>query len=138
MPRKARIDAPGALHHIIARGIARRKVFDDNDELSIQRQVDAEEFLLKKSHNAEIIHDLESRIQAIRGGGQPLSENDRTFFEPPFGRDFSKVRVHSDAPAADVARAVNARAFSLWKNVAFREEGIYPNISQGRRLLACE
>ncbi len=29
MPRKARIDAPGALHHIIARGIARRKVFDD-------------------------------------------------------------------------------------------------------------
>jgi putative transposase len=30
MPRQARIDAPGALHHIIARGIARRKVFDDN------------------------------------------------------------------------------------------------------------
>ena len=32
MPRKARIDAPGALHHIIARGIGRRKVFDDNDD----------------------------------------------------------------------------------------------------------
>ena len=32
MPRKARIDAPGALHHIIARGIERRKIFyDDND-----------------------------------------------------------------------------------------------------------
>jgi putative transposase len=30
MPRKARIDAPGALQHIIARGIARKKVFDDN------------------------------------------------------------------------------------------------------------
>jgi REP element-mobilizing transposase RayT len=30
MPRKARIDAPGALHHIIARGIARKKVFDDD------------------------------------------------------------------------------------------------------------
>ncbi|MBW2635955.1 MAG: transposase, partial [Deltaproteobacteria bacterium] len=30
MPRKARIDPPGALQHIIARGIARRKVFDDN------------------------------------------------------------------------------------------------------------
>ena len=30
MPRKARIVAPGALHHIIARGIARKKVFDDN------------------------------------------------------------------------------------------------------------
>ena len=30
MLRKARIDAPGALHHIIVRGIALRKIFDDN------------------------------------------------------------------------------------------------------------
>ena len=27
MPRKARIDAPGALHHVIVRGIERRKIF---------------------------------------------------------------------------------------------------------------
>jgi hypothetical protein len=32
MPRKARLDAPGALHHIVVRGIERRKIFyDDND-----------------------------------------------------------------------------------------------------------
>ncbi len=32
MPRQARIDAPGALHHIICRGIERRPIFkDDND-----------------------------------------------------------------------------------------------------------
>ena len=30
MPRKARIDAAGALHHIIVRGIERRKIFWDN------------------------------------------------------------------------------------------------------------
>ena len=30
MPRKARIDAPGALHHIIARGIERREIFKDD------------------------------------------------------------------------------------------------------------
>jgi REP element-mobilizing transposase RayT len=29
MPRKARIDAPGALHHIIIRGIERRQIFED-------------------------------------------------------------------------------------------------------------
>jgi len=35
MPRKARIDAPGALHHIIVRGIERRKIFlDDTDRNS--------------------------------------------------------------------------------------------------------
>lgn len=32
MPRKARIDAPGALHHIIGRGIARRKIFADDED----------------------------------------------------------------------------------------------------------
>ena len=30
MPRKARIDAPGALHHIICRGIEKRNIFDDD------------------------------------------------------------------------------------------------------------
>ena len=32
MPRKARIDAPGALHHIIVRGINRRKIFFDDPD----------------------------------------------------------------------------------------------------------
>ena len=30
MPRKARIDAPGCLHHIIARGIGHQNLFKDN------------------------------------------------------------------------------------------------------------
>ncbi|MBI4774155.1 MAG: hypothetical protein HY788_08250 [Deltaproteobacteria bacterium] len=34
MPRKARMDAPGALHHIICRGIERRNMFrDDTDRI---------------------------------------------------------------------------------------------------------
>ena len=32
MPRKARIDAPGALHHIIIRGIERRRIFTDDQD----------------------------------------------------------------------------------------------------------
>jgi hypothetical protein len=30
MPRKARIDAPGALHHVIIRGIEKKAIFRDN------------------------------------------------------------------------------------------------------------
>jgi len=33
MPRRARIDAPGALHHIICRGIERRFIFRGDDDL---------------------------------------------------------------------------------------------------------
>ena len=32
MPRKARIDAPGALHHIICRGIERRRIYRDDSD----------------------------------------------------------------------------------------------------------
>lgn len=32
MPRRARIDAPGAVHHIIARGIERRNIFYDDQD----------------------------------------------------------------------------------------------------------
>ena len=32
MPRKARIDAPGALHHIIIRGIERKAIFKDDSD----------------------------------------------------------------------------------------------------------
>ena len=32
MPRKARLDAPDALHHIIVRGIERRTIFRDDSD----------------------------------------------------------------------------------------------------------
>ena len=35
MPRKARIDAPGALHHIIIRGIERKNIFRDNADRNV-------------------------------------------------------------------------------------------------------
>ncbi len=35
MPRQARLDTPGALQHVMARGIERRKIFwDDKDRVS--------------------------------------------------------------------------------------------------------
>ncbi len=32
MPRTARIDAPGVLHHVMIRGIERRNIFHDNND----------------------------------------------------------------------------------------------------------
>jgi hypothetical protein len=32
MPQKAGIEAPGALHHIIVKGIERRKIFYDDED----------------------------------------------------------------------------------------------------------
>ena len=35
MPRKARIDAPGALHHVIIKGIERRKIFRSDPAMRV-------------------------------------------------------------------------------------------------------
>ena len=32
MPRQARLDAPGALHHIMVRGINKSAIFDDDQD----------------------------------------------------------------------------------------------------------
>jgi len=32
MPRLARLEAPGVLHHVIIRGIERRDIFEDNKD----------------------------------------------------------------------------------------------------------
>jgi outer membrane protein OmpA-like peptidoglycan-associated protein len=52
--------------------------------------------------------------------------------------DFSDVRLHTDSRAAESARAVNARAYTLGRNVVFGKDEYQPNSSQGRRLLAHE
>ena len=40
MPRKARIDAPGALHHVVIRGIERRKIFrSDDDRMNLVKRL---------------------------------------------------------------------------------------------------
>jgi hypothetical protein len=67
-----------------------------------------------------------------------LPESERHFFEPRFGADFSQVRVHADGQAAEAARAVNARAFTLGRDVVFGGGEYQPRSSEGSRLLAHE
>ncbi len=35
MPRSARLDAPGTLHHVIIRGIERRRIVDDDQDRQV-------------------------------------------------------------------------------------------------------
>ncbi len=102
---------------------------------------EAEEFLQANPVSAppsKVTPELESRIQTLRGSGQPLTQSVRAFFEPRFGHDFSDVRTHTGARAAETARAVNARAFTLGSNIVFGAKRFQPNSSNGQRLLAHE
>jgi hypothetical protein len=59
----------------------------------------------------------ESRIQSLRGAGQPLPDSTLAFFEPRFGADFGQVRLHTDSKAVATAAALGARAFTYGSDV---------------------
>ncbi|TFG90959.1 MAG: DUF4157 domain-containing protein [Candidatus Atribacteria bacterium] len=88
--------------------------------------------------NPEVDSGIENQIQSIKGGGRPLSEGERTFFEPRFGADFSQVRVHTDTQAAEAARGVNARTFTMGHDVVFGNGEYAPGTGEGRRLMGHE
>ncbi len=76
--------------------------------------------------------------EALRSPGQPLDPATRAFMEPRFGHNFSAVRVHTDAQAVESARAVNAHAYTVGKDVVFDAGQFSPATSRGRELLAHE
>jgi hypothetical protein len=79
-----------------------------------------------------IVHEV------LRSSGQPLDAATRDFFEPRFGQDFSGVRVHSDARAAQSAHGVDALAYTVGQNIVFGAQQFAPRTSGGQQLLAHE
>jgi hypothetical protein len=70
--------------------------------------------------------------------GQPLDPASRAFMESRFGYDFSRVRVHSDAQAAESAQAVNASAYTVGHHIVFDRGQYRPGTTVGQQLLAHE
>ena len=76
--------------------------------------------------------------QALRSGGQPLPADTRGLMESRFAHDFSRVRVHTEAGAARTARALDARAYTVGRDIVFAPGEYAPQTAAGRHLLAHE
>lgn len=77
-------------------------------------------------------------IRLLAGEGRPLDPQVRAAMEAAFGVWFGSVRVHVDDVAAESARGLDARAFTVGDHVAF-SRGVYePSTPEGRRLIAHE
>lgn len=76
--------------------------------------------------------------QTKQGGGQPLAKSSRAFFELRLGHDFSQVRIHDGPWAAKAAQSINARAYTMGRNITFAKGQYQPGSTQGKKLLAHE
>ncbi|MBM3235930.1 DUF4157 domain-containing protein [Candidatus Poribacteria bacterium] len=120
-----------------------RQPAEEEEELQMvqrQPQEEEEEMQMKElpGQNSEVTPKLESRINALKGGGQPLPISTRSSFEQSFGYDFSQVRVHTDAEADNLNNSLNAQAFTTGQDVFFRQGAYNPGSSSGQKLLAHE
>ena len=55
--------------------------------------------------------------RTLASPGQPLDPSLRSFMEPRFRHDFSRIRVHSGGEAARSAHALGARAYTAGRHI---------------------
>jgi len=90
------------------------------------------------SERAHETTDPEAAVRAARHGGTSLPTELRSFFEARFSYDFSGVRVHADGDAASAAHALQARAYTLGRDIVFGAGEYAPATAEGKRLVAHE
>jgi hypothetical protein len=76
--------------------------------------------------------------EVLAAPGQPLDMPTRALMGRRFGHDFSGVRVHTDSRAAESARSVLARAYTVGPHVVFGDGEYAPGTHRGRELLGHE
>lgn len=118
-----------------------RQVEEEEEEELHRQPIEKDKALQVKTASGcipKVRPDIESYIHSLKGGGRPLSKNERAFFEPRFRQDFSQVRLHTGAKAGEAARAINALAFTMGKDVVFGTGEYETGTNDGRKLLAHE
>jgi hypothetical protein len=80
----------------------------------------------------------ESVHQTLSGSGRPLDASLQQDMSNRFGHDFSGVRVHQGGGAEQSVRDVNAKAYTVGKNIVFGTGEYAPSSPSGRHLIAHE
>jgi hypothetical protein len=113
----------------------RKPILDDEKDKKdeeVQREATDEALV------PEVSPALEASLDAQHGGGEPLPDSLKEFFEPRIGADLSDVRIHTDQRAADAAAELEAQAFTHERDVYFGAGYFEPESTRGRWLLAHE
>ena len=83
-------------------------------------------------------NNLSSYVNNLGNFGNPLSKEERNFYEPRFGYDFSKVRIHTDNTATQSAQRINARAYAFGNHIVFNTGQYSPKTKNGKEILGHE
>jgi uncharacterized protein DUF4157 len=77
-------------------------------------------------------------IQSQLGSGHSLDGGVKARMESAFGANFSGVRIHTDARSQELSDGLNARAFTIGRDIAFSAGEYQPGTLIGEALIAHE
>lgn len=105
---------------------------------TIQTKSNADQNNFEQEKESTTLENNALDLKTLSATGKQLPNVTRHFFESRFGNDFSDVRVHQDERAAELAQSINARAFTLGRDVVFAENQYSPQTMAGKKLIAHE
>jgi len=129
--------------------LAQAKLFRQEEEEAAQTRLQRTEEepvqtkLLRKElddqkADDEKMDEVEARIAQTRGNGSPLPDEIRQKMEQQFGKDFSRVVIHTDMQSDELCKELNARAFAIGNDIYFASGEFNPESERGQELLAHE
>ena len=77
-------------------------------------------------------------VNSLGGKGNAMPPVVNHFFASRMGYDFSNVKIHTDKDAADSAKSVNAKAYTIGNHIVFNEGQYNTASGEGKKLLAHE
>lgn len=112
------------------------------EDKKLQRATDKkEEEKLQKKESADAPGSsagVNNYVASLNGKGQSLSADANQYFSSRMGYDFSDVKIHNDKEAAQSAKDVNAKAYTIGEHVVFNEGQYNTESGEGKKLIAHE
>ena len=116
---------------------ARRDPHRPNEPESVARRIQRAAATIGAEGGA-VDADTDRAIRSSRGGGKAMPMDARTKMEGAFGADFGSIRVHEGPQATELNNRIQAKAFTVGRDVYFRDGMPDTASAAGQHLLAHE
>ena len=133
------------IHRVPEKKEEEKKVMKKEDKKEEEKKVmkkedkkEEEKKVMKKAVGVTPATPAANYINSMNSKGNPLPAKDNHFFSSKMGYDFSGVKIHTGTEAADSAKDVNAKAYTIGNDIVFNEGQFNTGSTEGKKLMAHE
>jgi hypothetical protein len=107
----------------------------------IQQQNEEKEKFFQPKESEEglqLDNTFVSQLSSAKSEGESMNHQERAYFEPRFGIDFSDVYIHRGSKTQQLTKSINAQAFTQGNHIYFAQGKYNIQSNKGKHLIAHE